>query len=255
MIVAAKRPASDFHDVFDPSDRTRLDRQGRRSFAKPMSANALDAATRAQHDWDALKGNARADDSGTRGRSVRDEQRASDGARCARSRQDAAERARRSARGGRSSCAITRRRRARSSRTPIALPGPDGRIQRAVAARPRRRSSASRRGISRSRSSPARSPVRSPPATPCSAKPAEQTPLIAAAAVRLLHQAGVPVDALHLLPGRRLEDRQDRVRRHTARRRRLHRIDGDRDHDQPRARGARRRDRRPSSPRPAARTR
>ncbi|WP_068112422.1 bifunctional proline dehydrogenase/L-glutamate gamma-semialdehyde dehydrogenase PutA [Tropicimonas marinistellae] len=34
------------------------------------------------------------------------------------------------------------------------------------------------------------------------AKPAEQTPLIAAAAVRLLHQAGVPGRALHLLPGR-----------------------------------------------------
>ncbi len=33
------------------------------------------------------------------------------------------------------------------------------------------------------------------------AKPAEQTPLIAAAAVRLLHEAGVPGDALHLLPG------------------------------------------------------
>ncbi len=33
------------------------------------------------------------------------------------------------------------------------------------------------------------------------AKPAEQTPLIAAFAIRLLHQAGVPVDALHLLPG------------------------------------------------------
>ncbi len=33
------------------------------------------------------------------------------------------------------------------------------------------------------------------------AKPAEQTPLIAAAAVRLLHEAGVPVDVLHLLPG------------------------------------------------------
>ncbi len=33
------------------------------------------------------------------------------------------------------------------------------------------------------------------------AKPAEQTPLIAAAAVRLLHQAGVPANALHLLPG------------------------------------------------------
>ncbi|SFA85212.1 L-proline dehydrogenase /delta-1-pyrroline-5-carboxylate dehydrogenase [Poseidonocella pacifica] len=33
------------------------------------------------------------------------------------------------------------------------------------------------------------------------AKPAEQTPLIAAFAVRLLHEAGVPVSALQLLPG------------------------------------------------------
>ena len=33
------------------------------------------------------------------------------------------------------------------------------------------------------------------------AKPAEQTPLIAAEAVRLLHEAGVPPDVLHLLPG------------------------------------------------------
>ncbi|MDZ3837448.1 MAG: bifunctional proline dehydrogenase/L-glutamate gamma-semialdehyde dehydrogenase PutA [Rhodospirillales bacterium] len=33
------------------------------------------------------------------------------------------------------------------------------------------------------------------------AKPAEQTPLIAAEAVRLLHAAGVPADVLHLLPG------------------------------------------------------
>ncbi len=33
------------------------------------------------------------------------------------------------------------------------------------------------------------------------AKPAEQTPLIAAEAVRLLHRAGVPAEVLHLLPG------------------------------------------------------
>ena len=33
------------------------------------------------------------------------------------------------------------------------------------------------------------------------AKPAEQTPLIAARAVRLMHQAGIPPDVLHLLPG------------------------------------------------------
>jgi RHH-type transcriptional regulator, proline utilization regulon repressor / proline dehydrogenase / delta 1-pyrroline-5-carboxylate dehydrogenase len=36
---------------------------------------------------------------------------------------------------------------------------------------------------------------------PVVAKPAEQTPLIAFAAVKLLHQAGVPVTALHLVPG------------------------------------------------------
>jgi RHH-type proline utilization regulon transcriptional repressor/proline dehydrogenase/delta 1-pyrroline-5-carboxylate dehydrogenase len=33
------------------------------------------------------------------------------------------------------------------------------------------------------------------------AKPAEQTPLIAAFAVRLMHRAGIPTEALHLLPG------------------------------------------------------
>jgi RHH-type transcriptional regulator, proline utilization regulon repressor / proline dehydrogenase / delta 1-pyrroline-5-carboxylate dehydrogenase len=33
------------------------------------------------------------------------------------------------------------------------------------------------------------------------AKPAEQTPLIAAAAVRILHEAGVPASGLHLVPG------------------------------------------------------
>jgi RHH-type proline utilization regulon transcriptional repressor/proline dehydrogenase/delta 1-pyrroline-5-carboxylate dehydrogenase len=37
---------------------------------------------------------------------------------------------------------------------------------------------------------------------PVLAKPAEQTPLIAAAAVALLHRAGVPAAALQLLPGR-----------------------------------------------------
>src|SRR6185503_165200 len=33
------------------------------------------------------------------------------------------------------------------------------------------------------------------------AKPAEQTPLVAMLAARLLHEAGVPKDALNLLPG------------------------------------------------------
>jgi RHH-type proline utilization regulon transcriptional repressor/proline dehydrogenase/delta 1-pyrroline-5-carboxylate dehydrogenase len=34
------------------------------------------------------------------------------------------------------------------------------------------------------------------------AKPAEQAPLVAARAIRLLHKAGIPGDVLHLLPGR-----------------------------------------------------
>jgi RHH-type proline utilization regulon transcriptional repressor/proline dehydrogenase/delta 1-pyrroline-5-carboxylate dehydrogenase len=38
---------------------------------------------------------------------------------------------------------------------------------------------------------------------PVLAKPAEETPLTAAAAVRILHAAGIPADALHLLPGAR----------------------------------------------------
>ena len=33
------------------------------------------------------------------------------------------------------------------------------------------------------------------------AKPAEQTPLIAARAVRLMHRAGIPPDVLHIVPG------------------------------------------------------
>ena len=36
---------------------------------------------------------------------------------------------------------------------------------------------------------------------PVLAKPAEETPLVAAEAVRLLHEAGVPADALQLIPG------------------------------------------------------
>ena len=35
----------------------------------------------------------------------------------------------------------------------------------------------------------------------CVLKPAEQTPLIAFEAVKLFQKAGLPVDALHLLPG------------------------------------------------------
>ena len=66
------------------------------------------------------------------------------------------------------------------------------------------------------------------------AKPAEQTPLIAAEAVRLFHRAGIPTTALHLVPGDgvvgAIPGRPPRRGR-----RRLHRLDrGGADH-QPRA--------------------
>ena len=83
------------------------------------------------------------------------------------------------------------------------------------------------------------------------AKPAPQTPLIAAKAVALLHQAGVPEDALILLPGR-AGGRGAARGRPGHRRGRVHRLDPDRLGDQPRARrqgradrAADRRDRRP----------
>ena len=62
-------------------------------------------------------------------------------------------------------------------------------------------SSASARGIFRWRSSSARSAAALAAGNAVVAKPAEQTPLVAAEAVRMLHQAGVPASALHLVPG------------------------------------------------------
>ena len=74
------------------------------------------------------------------------------------------------------------------------------------------------------------------------AKPAEQTPLIAALAVRLCHEAGIPHDVLQLLPGGGEVGPGDHLRS-AHRRGRLHRLDRDRARDQPRARRARRADR------------
>ena len=67
------------------------------------------------------------------------------------------------------------------------------------------------------------------------AKPAEQTPLIAAAAVRLLHAAGIPPSALHLVPG---DGRVGAllVADRAGRRRRLHGLDRGGARDQPGAR-------------------
>ena len=74
------------------------------------------------------------------------------------------------------------------------------------------------------------------------AKPAEQTPLIAAEAVRLLHQAGVPVERAAFRAGRR-QGRRGADRRSARRGRGLHRLDRSRPRHQPGARGEGRPDR------------
>ena len=96
-------------------------------------------------------------------------------------------------------------------------------------------SSRYRRGIFRWRSSLGQVTAALMAGNAVVAKPAEQTPLIAAEAVRLLHQAGVPASALHLVPGDGTHRRgAGRASRH--RRRRLHRLDRGRAIDQPDAR-------------------
>ena len=84
---------------------------------------------------------------------------------------------------------------------------------------------ASRRGIFRWRSLPGQIAAALAAGNAVIAKPAEQTPLVAAAAVRLLLEAGIPRDVLHLLPGAG-ETVGARARRRSAHcRRRLHRLD------------------------------
>ena len=76
---------------------------------------------------------------------------------------------------------------------------------------------------------------------PVLAKPAEQTPLIAAAAVRLFHRAGVPADVLQLLPGNGATVGAALTADPRVAGRGVHRLDRGGAPDQPQARRARRR--------------
>ena len=99
------------------------------------------------------------------------------------------------------SCATTRRARRADFAAPLRAARPDRRAQPARSCTAAACSPASRRGISRWRSSLGQVSAALAAGNTVVAKPAEQTPLIAALAVRLLHEAGVPADVLHLLPG------------------------------------------------------
>ena len=84
---------------------------------------------------------------------------------------------------------------------PVALPGPTGETQRAAPDARAASGSASARGTSRWPSSWARWRPRWPPATPCWPSPPSRRPAWRCEAVKLLHAAGVPADAVQLLHG------------------------------------------------------
>ena len=230
--AARRRRATDRAAIRNPADHARCRRPVVEARARPRSTRPASRAARrcAGLGVDAppsARGHPRRS-----GRPVR-------GATCGRlaglivprSGQDAAQCDRRRARGGRFPALLRRRDRATAS--------PTRRIARSAS------SPASARGISRSRSSPARSRAALAAGNAVIAKPAEETPLIAAEAVRLLHEAGVPADALQLLAGDG-DGRRGADRRRACRRRDVHRLDRSRAADRslarrpPRRRTARR---------------
>jgi RHH-type proline utilization regulon transcriptional repressor/proline dehydrogenase/delta 1-pyrroline-5-carboxylate dehydrogenase len=197
--VSGKETGKEFHDVFDPADRTRLIGKVAEVSEADVSG-ALDAATRAQHDWDALKGNARANILEKAADLFED---------------NSAELMALAVREGgkilpnglgelREAVDLLRYYASQAREkfeNPIELPGPTGESNQ----------------LSLHGRGPffCVAPWNFPLAifigqvagalaagNTVLSKPAERTPLIAAAAVRLMHKAGVPADALHLLPGR-----------------------------------------------------
>ena len=123
---------------------------------------------------------------------------------------------------------------------PRPLPGPTGE-HNTLALTAAACSCASRRGISRWRSSPARSPPRLAAGNAVVAKPAGQTPLIAARRARAAARGRRAAARCCSCSRRRPAGRRACWLAHPAhRRRRLHRLDRDRARHQPHARRARR---------------
>ena len=165
---------------------------------------ALAAARAASEDWDRAGRRGPRGDARPRRRSVRGGSPGADGAAGAGGRQDACQCASRSARGGRSSALLGG-----------ASAGGNSPARGSSKARPARRTrfALHGRGVFA-----CISPWNFPLAiftgqiagalaagNAVVAKPAEQTPLVAARAVRLLHRAGIPPDVLHFLAGHRRE--------------------------------------------------
>ncbi|MFL6690157.1 MAG: bifunctional proline dehydrogenase/L-glutamate gamma-semialdehyde dehydrogenase PutA [Alphaproteobacteria bacterium] len=198
-IISGKEPPHPKHPVFDPSDRTRKIGEVSEVTDDDVKA-ALEAACRVQHEWDSLRGAARAKIL-ERAADLFEENRAHLMALAVREGGKTLP----NALGEVREAADLLRYYAHQARAkfeqPIQLPGPTGESNELMlhgrgpffCVAPWNFPLAIFSGQ-----------VAGALAAGCTvlAKPAERTPLIAAAAIRLLHQAGVPGEALHLLPGR-----------------------------------------------------
>src|SRR4051812_556114 len=198
-IISGKESAHPKHPVFDPSDRTRKIGEVSEVTDDDVKA-ALEAACRVQHEWDSLRGEARAKIL-ERAADLFEENRAHLMALAVREGGKTLP----NALGEVREAADLLRYYAHQARAkfeqPIQLPGPTGESNELMlhgrgpffCVAPWNFPLAIFSGQ-----------VAGALAAGCTvlAKPAERTPLIAAAAIRLLHLAGVPGEALHLLPGR-----------------------------------------------------
>ncbi|HEY4114497.1 MAG TPA: bifunctional proline dehydrogenase/L-glutamate gamma-semialdehyde dehydrogenase PutA, partial [Rhizomicrobium sp.] len=198
-IISGKESPHAKHAVFDPADRTRQIGEVSEVTDEDVHA-ALDAATRAQHNWDSLRGNARAEIL-ERAADLFEQNRAHLMALAVREGGKTLPNALGEIREAADLLRYYASQARQKFQHPIALPGPTGETNE----------------LSLHGRGPffCVAPWNFPLAifigqvagalaagNTVLSKPAERTPLIAAAAIRLMHQAGVPGDVLHLLPGR-----------------------------------------------------
>ncbi len=198
-IISGKEPANPKHPVFDPSDRTRKIGEVSEVTDDDVKA-ALEAACRAQFGWDSLGGEARAKIL-ERAADLFEQNRAHLMAIAVREGGKTLPNALGEVREAADLLRYYAHQAREKFEHPIQLPGPTGESNELTlhgrgpffCVAPWNFPLAIFSGQ-----------VAGALAAGCTvlAKPAERTPLIAAAAIRLMHEAGVPGEALHLLPGR-----------------------------------------------------
>jgi RHH-type transcriptional regulator, proline utilization regulon repressor / proline dehydrogenase / delta 1-pyrroline-5-carboxylate dehydrogenase len=198
-IISGRERMSDSHPVFDPTDRTRTIGDVAEVSEKDVS-EALDAASRAQHDWDSVGGEARAQIL-ERAADLFEQERVHLMALAVREAGKTLPNALGEVREAVDLLRYYAAQAREKFEGAIALPGPTGESNQLTlhgrgpffCVAPWNFPLAIFAGQVAGALAAGDTVL---------AKPAERTPLIAAAAVRLMHKAGVPGEVLHLLPGR-----------------------------------------------------